>query len=173
MLSNFTLIICIHCGLATITGNPKAIMQYSNYEEGIVQRYGVILEGWTYETLVNPSQLSTSLPNLRNLLDAINAGTCRFIKLSALELKARRQKHEKQIEDGVIPPPKARKQRSDMGSKRKKGPRPVGSQPTNSELCDDGINDEDDRSNRDIPPQKRHCSSGKSAEIIATDSEAE
>ncbi|KAF8151053.1 hypothetical protein B0H34DRAFT_862538 [Crassisporium funariophilum] len=159
--------------LATITGNPTAIMQYSNYKEGIVQRYGVVLEGWTYETLVNPSQLSTSLPNLQKLLDAINAGTCRFIKLSALELKARWQKHEKQIEDGVTPPPKARKQHSNMGSKRKKGPRPVGSQPTNSELCDGGVNDEDNRGDRNIPPQKRHYSSGKSAEIIATDSEAE
>jgi hypothetical protein len=47
-----------------ITGNPKALMRYANYEEEIVIRYGIKLEGWTYENLKNPSELSSSLPPL-------------------------------------------------------------------------------------------------------------
>lgn len=45
-----------------ITGNPRAVMNYVNYEEAIVQRYEVVLEGWTLDKFVNPSELSTSLP---------------------------------------------------------------------------------------------------------------
>lgn len=51
--------------LVEITGNLKAVMQYVNYEESIVQRYGVVLEGWTFDRFVNPSELSTALPPSR------------------------------------------------------------------------------------------------------------
>ena len=61
---------------AEITDNANATMHYADYEEKVVQRYGVELIGWTYEKLVNPSELSTSLPGLRQLLEAINAGSC-------------------------------------------------------------------------------------------------
>ncbi|KAJ7730225.1 hypothetical protein DFH07DRAFT_781667 [Mycena maculata] len=43
-----------------IMGDPKAQMAYVWYEEDIVQKYGVILMGWTFPELVNPSELSTS-----------------------------------------------------------------------------------------------------------------
>ena len=62
-------------------------MHYSDYEEKIVHRYGVELIGWTYEKLVNPSELSSSLPGLCQLLDAINTGSCKFIKLTQTQLK--------------------------------------------------------------------------------------
>jgi hypothetical protein len=42
-----------------ITGDDKALMQYTHHDE-LVQKYGVELQGWTFEKLVNPSQLSTS-----------------------------------------------------------------------------------------------------------------
>lgn len=102
-----------------ITKNESAMMQYTNYETGIVQCYGVVLEGWTYEKLVNPSTLSTSLPNLQRLRDAIDDGTCKFVKLDALQLKERRKEYEKNIADGVVTP-HSRKQRSDVGVKRKR-----------------------------------------------------
>jgi hypothetical protein len=41
-----------------ITGDEKAVMQYVNYDE-LIQKYGVELQGWTFEKLVNPSLLST------------------------------------------------------------------------------------------------------------------
>jgi len=36
-----------------ITGNQKAVMQYVDYEEDIVQHYGIVLEGWTFKTRVS------------------------------------------------------------------------------------------------------------------------
>ena len=62
-------------------------MHYVNYKEKIIQCYGVELIGWTYEKLVNPNHLSTSLPGLRQLLDAINTSYCKFIKLTQAQLK--------------------------------------------------------------------------------------
>jgi hypothetical protein len=94
-------------------------MQYTDYEERIVQRYGVELIGWTYEKLVNPSDLSTSHYGLTKLLDAINSGSCKFIKLTQAQLKQRREECEKAIEDGSLPAPKPRKVRKDRGTKRK------------------------------------------------------
>ena len=64
-------------------------MQYANYEELVIQKYGVELQGWTFEKLVNPSLLLTSLPGLQCLLDAINNRDCKFTKLSPLEVKKR------------------------------------------------------------------------------------
>ena len=61
-------------------------MHYVDYEEKIVQCYGVELIGWTYEKLVNSNHLSTLLPGLRQLLDAINTGSCKFIKLTQAQL---------------------------------------------------------------------------------------
>ena len=65
-----------------ITHNANATMHYTDYEEKVVQHYGVELIGWTYKKLVNPSELSTSLPGLCQLLEAINTGSCKFIKLT-------------------------------------------------------------------------------------------
>ena len=93
-------------------------MYYVDYEEKIVQRYGIGLVGWTYEKFVNPSELSTSLPGLQQLLDAINNGSCKFVKLSPLQLIERRQALQKSISDGNVPAPKGRKPRKDRGTKR-------------------------------------------------------
>ena len=93
-------------------------MHYSDYEEKIVQRYGIELVGWTYEKFVNPSELSTSLPGLQQLLDAINNGNCKFVKLTALKLSEHRQELQKSISEGNMPAPKGRKPRKDRGTKR-------------------------------------------------------
>jgi hypothetical protein len=93
-------------------------MYYVDYEEKVVQRYSVELVGWTYEKFVNPSELSTSLPGLQRLLDAINDGTCKFVKLTPLQLTERRLALQKNINDGNVPAPKGRKPRKDKGTKR-------------------------------------------------------
>ena len=54
---------------AEITDNANATMHYADYEEKVVQHYGVEHISWTYEKLVNPSELSTS--GLCQLLEAI------------------------------------------------------------------------------------------------------
>ena len=137
-----------------ITGDEKALMQYANYEELVIQKYGVELQGWTFEKLVNPSLLSTSLPGLRRLLDAINNGDCKFIKLSPLEVKKRREELQKKQNEGTAPV-KVRKPRKDRGTKR---PRRKGNK-QGLEGDDDGDDEEQEEEER---PHKRP----KSTEIV-------
>lgn len=56
-------------------------MHYKNYEEAIVQRYDIELIGWTYNKFINPSELSTAIEPPHKLLDVINNGNCKFVKL--------------------------------------------------------------------------------------------
>lgn len=103
--------------LVEITGNPNAVMHYVRFEEDIVLRYGIDLVGYTYEKLVNPSLLSTSILPLKGLLDALENGTCKFVKLSAQERKKRQDTYNLKLTSGEIEPRK-RKRRSDAGVKR-------------------------------------------------------
>ena len=94
-------------------------MHYTRYEEEIVQRYGIELQGWTYENLVNPSTLSSSLPPLKALHEALVAGNCKFVKLTAAERKARETAYMAKIASGEVKLRK-RKRRSDTGVRRGK-----------------------------------------------------
>jgi hypothetical protein len=94
-------------------------MQYLNYEEQIVIRYGIKLEGWTYDTLKNPSELSTSLPPLQALSNAIDNGTCKFIKMSAAEKKKYEDEFHTKVQSGEVNVRK-RKIRKDAGKKKAK-----------------------------------------------------
>ncbi|KAF8238414.1 hypothetical protein L208DRAFT_1242486, partial [Tricholoma matsutake] len=60
-------------------------MHYVNYEEAIIQHYGIEFIGWTYDKFINPSELSTAIEPLHKLLDAINNGNCKFVKLTKEE----------------------------------------------------------------------------------------
>jgi len=134
-------------------------MHYTRYEEEIVQRYGIELQGWTYETLVNPSTLSSSLPPLKVLHDALLAGTCKFVKLMAVERKAREAAYMAKIASGEVELCK-RKRRSDAGI-RKKSKRAHKDNDANDEENDDDDGNEDEASH--VP---------KSREIVE-DSDAE
>jgi hypothetical protein len=100
-----------------ITGNPTAMMQYANYEEDIVQRYGIELQGWTYKRFVNPSELSTALGPLRGLMDAIKNGDCKFVKLTAEERRKRKETYKAKVDSGEAKARK-RKRHSDYGTKK-------------------------------------------------------
>lgn len=99
-----------------ITGNPNAVMQYVNYEEAIIQWYGIELQGWTYDKFVNPSELSTSLPLLQELLNAINDGDCKFVKLTAKEFCKQLETYKKKIASGELKVHE-RKTQSDAGKR--------------------------------------------------------
>jgi hypothetical protein len=101
-----------------ITGNPRAVMNYAHYEEEIVQRYGIEIQGWTYEKILNPSLLSSSLPPLMVLRDALVAGTCKFVKLTAEERKKCQAAYLEKVKSGEIEVRK-RKRRSDAGTRKK------------------------------------------------------
>lgn len=92
----------IHLYIVEIMGNTSATMQYANYKEAIVQRYGIELQGWTYNKLINLSELSTSVPPLQKLLDAIKTRDCKFIKLTPDEHHAHLETYKKKIADGEI-----------------------------------------------------------------------
>jgi hypothetical protein len=135
------------CCVVDITGNPKAVMQYTRYEEEIVQRYGIELQGWTYERIMNPSLLSSSLPPLMALRDALVAGTCKFVKLTAAERKEREVAYMAKIRSGEVEVRK-RKQRSDAGIKKN-------SKRARTEVEDGAIDDSDDNADDNADNDKR------------------
>jgi hypothetical protein len=102
-----------------ITGNSHAMMQYTNYKEGIVHCYGIELKGWTFNKFVNLSKLSTSIKPLRELRNAIDAGDCKFVKLMREEVQVCMATYKAKIEAGEM---KARQQKtqSDAGLKQGK-----------------------------------------------------
>lgn len=94
--------------LVEITGNPKALMHYTRYKEEIVQQYGIELQGWSYKKLMNPSTLSSSLPPLKTLHDALITGTCKFVKLTAAKRKAHEAAYMAKIALGEVEPSKCK-----------------------------------------------------------------
>jgi hypothetical protein len=100
-----------------ITRDEDAKMAYTWYEEDIVQRYGVVVDGWV-GPFINPSTMSTSLVNLRALAQAWKSGECRFRKLTAAEAAARKAKWDEDVAAGLVTA-KHRAERSDKGSSRK------------------------------------------------------
>ena len=94
-------------------------MQYVNYDEAIVQCYRVILEGWTFNRFVNPSEFSTSIPPLQTLLDALNNGSCKFTKLTREQRKHHERDYCEKLSSGEIEV-RSRKTRKDAGKKRKR-----------------------------------------------------
>jgi hypothetical protein len=151
-------------------------MQYVNYEEAIVQRYGIELQGWTYDKLVNPSELSTAVDPLRKLLNAINSGDCKFVKLMAEERRKRQETYNAKIASGELKA-RTRKTRSDSGKKKKRiaveGP----------EISADDSHSSDDSNGGDdgdgSVPHEGRCSSakrrrisGQSVSVVRSDSSA-
>ncbi|KAI9057834.1 hypothetical protein FKP32DRAFT_1607007 [Trametes sanguinea] len=97
--------------LSVATGNEKAVMNYVSHEKDIAIRYGVELIGYT-TPFVNPSSLTSSLPTLRNLLAAIEDGSCHFRRIPPAELQKRTKEYDEKVKSGAIAP---RKVRSDAG----------------------------------------------------------
>lgn len=93
-------------------------MQYVNYEEAIVLKYGIELIGWTHNKFCNPSELSNALEPLHTLLKALNNQSCKFVKLSPLEHRAREVKYRGDVASGAIVV-KQQKTHKDAGLKRK------------------------------------------------------
>ncbi|KAJ7691230.1 hypothetical protein B0H14DRAFT_2652099 [Mycena olivaceomarginata] len=103
----------INAKLVDITGNPNTQMAYVNYEEDIVHKYGVEMVGWTPDKWCNPSDLSSSLPLLHTLLNAIKADTCMFGWIAPATLCTRKEKYDADIAAGRIIG-KQRNHRSDI-----------------------------------------------------------
>ncbi|KAH9929137.1 hypothetical protein B0H21DRAFT_826223 [Amylocystis lapponica] len=159
----------INTMLVNITGKKKAQMNYVNYEKEIVLKYGVELHGWTHEKFANPSNLSTSVSPLRILLDAIEQGECRFVRLTATERAAKEKDYDRRAAAGEVP---KRKKRKDAGGKHvsqgKKRARPERGDDSSSSSDDDNEPD-GERPNKRARPGKRKAV--KSAATVPTDDE--
>lgn len=134
-------------------------MQYANYEEDIVQRYGIELQGWTYEKFVNPSELSTAIGPLRGLMDAIKNGDCKFVKLTAEERRKRKETYRAKVDSGEVKARK-RKRRSDYGTKKKRKGK-------GKEVADDDEESEDESDDA----RSKKCKRVNASESSDTDSE--
>ncbi|KAH9918798.1 uncharacterized protein B0H18DRAFT_1122874 [Fomitopsis serialis] len=150
----------VHTALVNITGNPKIIMNYKSFEHEIVIKYGIDIEGWTpgKDRFINPSDLSDSLPLLRTLHEALESGTCKFIRLSAEQVSARRKAYDARVNAGEVV---TRKTRKDKGGSHKKPPKRKGrkkgkhrsDQPSDDDSNSSEDSDEDDEG---VPrPRKR------------------
>ena len=134
-------------------------MQYINYEEAIVQHYGIELQGWIYNRFVNPSELSTSLPSLQKLLNTIDTSDCKFVKLTAKECHKHQETYKKKVVNGEIKVCE-RKIRSDTGKRKWKA---------QDELNEGSDNEESDH-DENLHPHKKHSCKSK-ATIGDTDSD--
>lgn len=83
-------------------GNSTAAMQYVQYEEEIIHKRGVKLVGWTYDKIVNLSQMSSVLKLLSKLCNAIKEGQCKFVWLTQQEIKERIATYDDRIEKGEM-----------------------------------------------------------------------
>ncbi|KAG2154330.1 uncharacterized protein EDB93DRAFT_1081836 [Suillus bovinus] len=62
-----------------VTNNPSAVMEFKCYND-LVQHYHVKLVGWNHPKWANPSDLKGGIESLENVVLAIQANTCKFIK---------------------------------------------------------------------------------------------
>ncbi|KAJ6485504.1 hypothetical protein DFH09DRAFT_1339785 [Mycena vulgaris] len=104
-------------GLVKITEKSDIRMDYKFYEESIVVKYGVDLQGWTAERFVSPSELSSSLAVLTTLRDALKDGKCEWVKLGKAAHKARITKWKADVASGEVVA-RSRATCSDCGKKR-------------------------------------------------------
>ncbi|KAJ7797421.1 hypothetical protein B0H14DRAFT_57681 [Mycena olivaceomarginata] len=116
-------------------------MSWVWYEEDIVHKYSIILVGWTFPELANPSTLSTSLPALQELHDALKNGACRFEKLTPEKLADRKKNWLADVNAGRRER-KHRAERSDKGVKRSRAD--VDNE--DDEEDDEGAEEDDERS---------------------------
>jgi hypothetical protein len=107
--------------VADVSKVNEARLGWTWWEEDVVQRYGVILDGWTAgEKITDPSNLSTSQIVIRTLLEAVRTGKCAFRKLGPVEAAERKAKWEEDVAAGRVVA-KHRASRCDAGRPRKRG----------------------------------------------------
>lgn len=121
---------CVSCALkvdiadaavADISKVNDAQLGWTWWEEDVVQRYGVVLDGWTAgNKITDPSNLSTSQTVIRTLLEAIRTGECTFRKLGPVEAAERKAKWDEDVAMGRVVA-KHRAPRCDAGRPRKRG----------------------------------------------------
>ena len=73
----------------TLSGKKCARLEFEHYEKKIVERLGVVIDGWTCPDFVSPSHFK-KIAQVEELFNAVNSGDCKVRKLSDDELAARK-----------------------------------------------------------------------------------
>jgi len=76
-------------------------LEFGHYEKRIVERYGIVIEGWTCPDFVSPSDFK-KISQVQELFDAVNAGTCFAKKLSPTEHAARIASNKARYDRGEL-----------------------------------------------------------------------
>ncbi|KAF8519507.1 hypothetical protein BU17DRAFT_65911 [Hysterangium stoloniferum] len=101
--------------LCKITGEDGLNMEWTAYEDLIIDKYHVILDGWPKDIVFNPADLGTK--SLAVVIAALEDGTCNWKKLTEESYIKYVQECERKIQAGEVHIPK-RKRHSDAGQKR-------------------------------------------------------
>jgi hypothetical protein len=96
--NGFTAHILKKHNISTNCKTANKLMNYENYEKRIVEYYGVELKGWPCAQFVNPGKLRRG--DLALLLVELEAGRCRWEKLSEAELLLRIESNHARHEAG-------------------------------------------------------------------------
>ncbi|KAJ6591880.1 hypothetical protein B0H10DRAFT_2233197 [Mycena sp. CBHHK59/15] len=128
--------------LVEATGDENAEMEYVQYEEKIVHGRGFKLIGWTAPHLVNPSELSSSLAPLKQLVHALKTNACRFVKLTPTERQERIDRYNEEVAAGQREPFQNHRQSDAASGKRKRRERAVNGAVREEDREDQGPNEE-------------------------------
>ncbi|KAG1843761.1 hypothetical protein F4604DRAFT_1689370 [Suillus subluteus] len=82
----------LRVSLCELTGDEKASVEFTHYEDRVVQRYLVKLVGWNHPQWVNPSDLKGGIDTLEKVAEALSKGTCRFVKITQDEVEERQRR---------------------------------------------------------------------------------
>ncbi|KAG2352377.1 hypothetical protein BDR07DRAFT_1498432 [Suillus spraguei] len=82
----------LRVSLCELTGDAKASVEFTHYEDRVVQRYLVKLVGWNHPQWVNPSDLKGGIDALKKVAEALSKGTCHFVKITQDEVEERQHR---------------------------------------------------------------------------------
>jgi hypothetical protein len=82
-----------HLILEALSGTKIRRLEFAHYEKKLVEKHGVVIDGWTCSEFVSPSHFK-KIEQVEELYNAVNSGTCKARKLSAVELAERKQSNQ-------------------------------------------------------------------------------
>ncbi|KAK6980889.1 hypothetical protein R3P38DRAFT_3334080 [Favolaschia claudopus] len=133
--------------LAEVSKVSDARLAWKWFEEDVVQRYDVVLEGWTTARIVDPSNISTSLSVVRTLLNAVKS------EEAADRLKTWEEDHRAPRCDAGVPRKRGREDDEGSGDEEDQ----EGQNAAAGDGQEDGDENTDAGASNDPPPPKKQA----------------
>ena len=135
-------IILLILRIEAITRNKKVVMNYTNHDISIIQKYLVKLDGWPPSiTFASPHNIHT-VDEIRLLRHHLRENKCKWIRLTEEEVRKHMEQYVAKVRDGIVATRK-RKIRSDKGKPRKKRAVEVDEEDENFHEDEDGPREDD------------------------------